>query len=560
MPTSRFVRSYRNIKRYRQIVTILFRYGFGDVLSRLKIDFYIQMVKNKIPKLKGNAFERITTAERLRLAFEELGPTFIKGGQILSVRPDLLNESYIEEFKKLQDDVPSFSAEQAKKEIVMQLGQTVEQLFSCFDETPIASASIAQVHRAVTNNKQVVVKIQRPNIQKVIETDLNILFDLAKLLEKNIPESYLFSPSAVIREFAKTIRRELDFNREGRNIERFQRNFLDDETVYVPKVYWELTTERILTMEYIDGIKISKLATLEEAGLDKKIIAYNGAQAILKQIFDHGFFHADPHPGNIFVLPNNVIAPLDYGMIGSLDEEQMEAVGSLLTAFVKKDVNKIISVLIDLGIMENTLDIRNLKVDLSDFLDRYYQVPLYQLNMGKILNELMTLIRNYRIMLPVELTLMGKALITEEGVGRALDPEFDMITLAKPYVEKLMIRKLDPRKHLREFAGTLDEFARLFKTLPSEIRLITAKVKKGEIKIQFEHRGLDNLIAGLNQTGNRLSFSLIIAALIIGSSLIVHNDKGPQIFDLSVFGILGYLIAAFFGLWLAIAIIRQNKL
>jgi len=559
MPTNRFVRSYRNIKRYRQIVTVLFRYGFGDVLSRLKIDFYIQMVKNKIPKLKRNVFERITTAERLRLAFEELGPTFIKLGQILSVRPDLLNESYIEEFKKLQDDVSSFSAEQAKKEIEMQLGQTVEQLFSHFDETPIASASISQVHRAVTNNnKQVVVKIQRPNIQKVIETDLNILFDLAKLIEKNIPESYLFSPSAVIREFAKTIRRELDFNREGCNIERFQRNFIDDETVYVPKVYWELTTERILTMEYIDGIKISKLTALEEAGLDKKIIAYNGAQAILKQIFDHGFFHADPHPGNIFVLPNNVIAPLDYGMIGSLDEEQKEAMGALLTAFVKKDAKKIISILTDIGIMKNTLDIRGLKLDLTDFLDRYYQVPLYQLNMGKILNEMMTFIRNYHIMLPVELTLMGKALITEEGVGRTLDPEFDMITLAKPCVEKLMIRKLDPRKHLREFAATLDDFSRLFKILPSEIRLITAKVKKGEIKIQFEHRGLDNLIAGLNQTGNRLSFSLIVAALIIGSSLIVHNDKGPQIFDLSVFGILGYLIAAFFGLWLAITIFRNR--
>ncbi|MCG2716981.1 MAG: 2-polyprenylphenol 6-hydroxylase [Candidatus Marinimicrobia bacterium] len=437
MPTNRFVRSYRNIKRYRQIVTVLFRYGFGDMLSRLKIDFYIQMVKNKIPKLKRNVFERITTAERLRLAFEELGPTFIKLGQILSVRPDLINESYIEEFKKLQDDVPSFSAEQAKKEIEMQLGQTVEQLFSHFDETPIASASISQVHRAVTNNnKQVVVKIQRPNIQKVIETNLNILFDLAKLIEKNIPESYLFSPSAVIREFAKTIRRELDFNREGCNIERFQRNFKDDETVYVPKVYWELTTERILTMEYIDGIKISKLTALEEAGLDKKIIAYNGAQAILKQIFDHGFFHADPHPGNIFVIPNNVIAPLDYGMIGSLDEEQKEAMGALLTAFVKKDAKKIISILIDIGIMKNTLDIRGLKLDLTDFLDRYYQVPLYQLNMGKILNEMMTFIRNYHIMLPVELTLMGKALITEEGVGRTLDPEFDMITLAKPYIKK----------------------------------------------------------------------------------------------------------------------------
>jgi len=555
MLSIRLTRRYRNIKRYHQIISVFLRYGYGDIISRLNLEYFIQAVKYR----KKSQFEKISTAERLRMAFEELGPTFVKLGQILSVRPDLLTESYIEEFKKLQDKIPSFSAEQAKKEIETQLGKTIEQLFSFFDATPIASASIGQVHRAMTkNHEQVIVKIQRPRIQNTIDTDLHILFDLAKLIEKNIPESHLFSPSVIISEFSKTIQRELDFYREGQNIERFHRNFTDDETVYIPKVYWELTTDRILTMEYIDGIKISNIDELEAAGLDRKQIAVNGAQAILKQIFEYGFFHADPHPGNIFVLPNNVIAPLDFGMVGSLDEEQMEAVGALLTAFVKKDVKKIISVFVDLGVMENTLDIRNLKLDLSDFLDRYYQVPLYQLDMGKILNEMIMLMRNYHIRLPAELTLMGKALITEEGVGRVLDPEFDMVILAKPYVEKMMIRKLDPRKHLREFAGTLDEFIRLFKILPAEIRLVTAKVKKGEIKIQFEHRGLDNLIAGLNRTGNRLSFSLIVAALIIGSSLIVHNDKGPQIFDLSVFGIFGYLIAAFFGLWLAITIFRNR--
>ncbi len=557
MPSTRLTRNFRNVRRYHQIISVFFRYGFGDIISRLNLDLFIQALKFK--KIKNSQIEKISTAARLRMAFEELGPTFVKLGQILSVRPDLLSENYIEEFKKLQDQVPPFSAEEAKKEIEEQLGKSVEQLFSFFDATPIASASISQVHRAVTkNNEQVIVKIQRPNIQDTIDTDLQILSDLAKLLERNIPDGHLFAPSLIVSEFAKTIRRELDFYREGQNIERFHKNFADDKTVYIPKVYWELTTDRILTMEWIDGIKISETAALEAAGLDKKAVAVNGARLILKQIFDHGFFHADPHPGNIFVLPDNVIAPLDFGMIGSLDQEQMEAVGALLTAFVKKDVEKIISVLVDLGIMENMLDIRNLKMDLADFLDRYYQVPLHQLNMRKILNEMITIMRNYHIHLPGELTLMGKALVTEESIGRALDPEFDMITLAKPYVEKMMIRKLDPRKHLRDFVGTLDEFVGLFKTIPSDIRKITAKVKKGELKIQFEHRGLENLIAGLNQTGNRLSFSLIIAALIIGSSLIVPSDKGPQIFNLSAFGILSYLIAAFFGLWLVITIFRNR--
>lgn len=557
MPSNRLIRNYRNLKRYHQIISVFVRYGFGDIISRLSLDYFIQAVKYK--NIKKSQFEKISIAARLRMAFEELGPTFVKFGQVLSIRPDMLPESFIEEFKKLQDNVPPFSGEQAIEEIETQLGKSVEELYSSFDATPIASASIAQVHRAMTNtHEQVIIKIQRPNIQNMIDTDLRILSDLAKLIEKNVQESHLFSPCRIVSEFSKTIQSELNFYREGQNIERFHKNFADDKTVYIPKVYWELTTDRILTMEYIDGIKISKVDELEASGLNKKIIAINGAQLVLKQIFEYGFFHADPHPGNIFVLPDNIIAPLDFGMVGSLDEEEMEAVGALLTAFVKKDVKKIISVLVDLGIMENALDIRNLKIDLSDFLDRYYQVPLFQLDIGKILNEIIAIMRNHHIQLPAELTLMGKALVTEESVGRTLDPEFDMVSLAKPYVEKMMIRKLDPRRHLRDFSDTLDEFIRLFKILPSEIRVITAKVKTGEIKIQFEHRGLDNLIAGLNRTGNRLSFSLIVAALIIGSSLIAHSDKGPQIHDLSVLGIFGYLIAAFFGLWLVITIFRNR--
>ena len=561
MQVNRLTRTYRNIKRYRQILTILLRYGFDDVLDRLKIDYYIKLGKKILPKFKAQDLEAITTAERLRLALEELGPTFVKLGQMLSVRPDLVPENFINEFQKLQDEVQPFSVEQARAEIEVQLGQPVEQLFSSFDEIPLAAASIAQVHRAVIkDDEQVVVKIQRPNIRSVIETDLNIIFDLTGLIERHIPESELYNPTAIAQEFAKTIRRELDFIREGRNIDRFRRNFEDDDTVYVPKVYWELTTERVLTMEFVDGIKISEMNKLEEAGLDRKIIAYNGAQAILKQVFEHGFFHADPHPGNIFVVSNNVIAPIDYGMMGSLDEELMEAAGNLLTAIVKKDVNKIIRAFTDIGILENTLDIRGLKLDLTDFLDRYYQVPLSQLDVGKILSELTEIIRKHRIRLPSDLTLMGKALVTEEGVGRILDPDFDLITMAKPYVEKIMMRKLDPRRHLKEFASTMDDFNRLIKILPTEIRAIVMKIKKGELNIKFEHKGLEHFISELDKASNRLSFSLIIASLIIGSSLIVQLDKGPLIFGFPVFGILGYLIAAFLGLWLVIAIIRSGKL
>jgi len=561
MQANKFTRTYRNLKRYRQITTILLRYGFDDMLGKLKIDYYIQLSKKIIPKFKAQELETITTAERLRLALEELGPTFVKLGQMLSVRPDLVPENFINQFKKLQDEVPPFPVDQAKKEIEMQLGKPVEELFTSFNDVPLAAASIAQVHRAVTTNgKQVVVKIQRPHIRNVIETDLNILFDLAGLIERHIPESELFNPRAIVQEFASTIRSEMDFIREGRNIERFRRNFAEDDTVYVPAVFWELTTERVLTMEYIDGIKVSELEKIENTGLDRKIIAVNGAEAILKQVFEYGFFHADPHPGNIFILPNNVIAPIDYGMMGSLDDELMEAAGNLLTAIVKKDVNKIIRVFNDIRVIETSMDVRVLKTDLTDILDRYYQIPLYQLDIGKVIEELMEIIRKHHIMLPPDLALMAKALITEEGVGRVLDPDFDFFALATPYVKKLMIRKLDPRRNLKEFVSLLEDFSRLVKTLPEDLREIIGKIKRDNLNIKFEHRGLEHFISELDKASNRLSFSLIIAALIVGSSFIIQIDKGPFVFGFNFIGVSGYLIAAILGLWLVIAIIRSGKL
>ncbi|MBL7075294.1 2-polyprenylphenol 6-hydroxylase [candidate division KSB1 bacterium] len=561
MQITKFTKTYRHLKRYRQILMILVKYGFDDVINRLKIEYYIKLGKKVIPRLKERDLEKVTRAQRVRLAFEELGPTFVKLGQMLSVRPDLIPEDFINEFKKLQDEVPPFPVQQAREVIQAQLGAPVEQLFDSFVEEPLAAASIAQVHRAVIENgEQVVVKIQRPNIQKVIETDLSILFDLAVLVERRIPESELYNPVAIVEEFAKTIRRELDFIQEGRNIDRFRRNFAGDDTIYVPKVYWELATDRVLTMEYIDGIKASEIEKLEAAGLDRKIIAVNGAQAILKQVFEHGFFHADPHPGNIFVLENNVIAPLDYGMMGRLDDEMREEVGNLLSGIVHKDADRIISAFRHIGIIEDVSDVRALRRDILDFLDRYYQVPLNQINIGIVINEAMEIVRRHRIKIPSDLTLMGKALATEEGIGRELDPDFDMISLAKPYVQEIMVRKLDPRRYLKDYASTLDEFNRLFKILPLEIRAIITKIKKGELSIKFEHRGLDHLISELDKSSNRLSFSMIIAALIIGSSLIVQLDKGPLVFGFPAIGIVGYLIAAVLGLWLIIAIMRSAKL
>jgi len=553
--------TYRNLKRYQQIVLVLIKYGFDDILSRLKFEFYFKLRKSIIPKYKEKDLERVTAAHRLRLALEELGPTFIKLGQILSVRPDLIPIEMVEEFQKLQDEVPSFNIEKVHEIVEREFGKKTEELFKHFDDKPIAAASIAQVHGAITfDNKQVVVKIQRPDIKHVIETDISILNEIATLIQRYIPETELYEPVEIVEEFAKTIRKELDFIREGRNIDRFGRNFEHDYTVYVPKVYWELSSDQIITMERINGIKASDFNKLDRQGLDRKKIAYNGGIASLEQVFIHGFFHADPHPGNIFILDDNVIAPIDYGMMGSIDDELRLALGEILTGIVKKDVNRIIKIFYNLNLLNDNTDDRGLRVDLTDFLERYYQIPLSKLDMRRIINEFIEITRQYKIKLPSDLTMMGKALIITEGWGRRLDPDFDLISMATPYVKKLLLRKLDPRRHLDSFVDMIEDFNHLIKIFPSEMKSILEKIKRGQLTIKFEHQRLENLIRDLDKASNRLSFSMIIAAIIIGSSMIVQLDKGPLLFGFPIIGIVGYLIAALLGLWLVIAIIRSGNL
>ena len=561
MPIPRIDRSYRHLRRYRQILTTLVKYGYGDIIDRLKGEYYLRFAKKLSPRLERKELRRLPSPQRIRLALEELGPTFVKLGQMISVRPDLVPPDFIHELAKLQDEVPPFKVELARQVIAAELGTPVEVAFDYFEDKPIAAASIAQVHRArISGGEEVVVKIQRPNIRSSIETDIGILFDLAELLERQLPESRLYNPTGIVEEFAQTIRKEMDFIREGQSIDRFQRNFASDETIYIPKVYWHLTTARVVTIEFIDGIKCSEMDAIRESGLDPKQIALNGANAILRQVFEFGFFHADPHPGNIFVLPGNVIAPLDFGMMGRLDEELRAQIASLLQAVVNKDMALALRVFSKMGMIEVSTDLRTLKLDLDDLLDRYYQVPLQQIQISTVMNEIMGLVRKHGIRAPTDLVLMAKALATVEGIGYELDPDFDFIAVAKPYVRAMMMRKLDPGKQLKEAVNLLTEFIELFKAMPGDVDTILTKLKTGQLCIKFEHQGLEKPVVELDKSSNRISFSLIIAALIVASSLLVHSSKGPLLMGLPLFGILGYLIAAVLGLWLVVAILRSGKL
>lgn len=560
MPIFKVHETYQDLKRYGRIVTVLVRYGFGDFLYRLKVRYYVPW-QRKVFKKEVKGIESLSTPERVRLAFEELGPTFIKFGQILSSRPDLLPPDFIREFSKLQDKVPPFPFEDAKTLIETQLGQPLTKLFESFEEKPLAAASLAQVHRARTKaGEEVAVKVQRPGIEDIIETDIRILHDLATLAERHLPESKYYEPVRIVDEFARTIRRELDFVREGRNIDRFRKYFAGDETVYIPKVYWDLTAPKVLTMEYICGIKVSDLEQLEAAGMDRRMIAINGANLILKEIFEFHFFHADPHPGNIFVLKNNVIAPVDFGMIGMLDEEIAHQLGIMFTAIVEKDADSLVNVFLSIGLAPEPIDRSDFRLELADFLERYYEVPLQQLNIGTIINELMGIIRRYRLRFPSDLVMMTKSLVINEGVGTMLYPEFNIIEHARPYAQKLMIRRLDPTRQLKEFSKLVGDAVILFKKLPSDVREILSKIRKDELGIRFEHRGLERITRELDRSSNRLSFAVVIAALIIGSSIVFQTGAGPKLFGYPLLGLAGFLLASVFGIWLLIGILRSGRL
>ena len=555
-------KTYRNIKRYHQIFAVLLKYGFDDIAERLKLDSFIKFGRKFFRKTKVmEQVELLTTPQRLRMALSDLGPTFIKLGQILSTRPDLIPYDYVKELEKLQDDVPPFPSEQALKIITTQFNKPVSEIFQTFEMKPIAAASIAQVHKAILQNGQTVaVKICRPNINRTIETDISILYDFAYLLDKYFPETELYNPKAVVDEFAKTIRYELDFVREGRNIDHFHNDFSHDPTIYLPKVFWDLTTTKVLTMEFIDGEKISDIDFSQRSDLNPKIIARHGALATLKMIFEMGFFHADLHPGNIFILKNNVLAPIDFGMVGRLDEQLKIYLRNLMLAIIERDIDKIINIFIDAEVIKEDMELRPLRLDLIDFIDTYYGVPLSQLKIESLFRDLIDVLRRNQISLLSDVVLMAKALAIIEGVGRNLDPQFNMMLLVEPFAQRFILNPVMPKKQLKELKQVIHDVDSLLKELPREMKYILRKIKKGKMNFIFEHQGLERFIIELDKSSNRLSFSMIIAALIIGSSIIVFSNKGPFVFGLSIFGLIGFLIAAILGLWLVIAILRSGKL
>ena len=552
----------RDIRRLNQILRILTKHGFGFAVQQLHLEEHAigrGIIKTRVLRRFTEPPE--SRAVRLRKVLEELGPTFIKLGQILSVRPDLVPLDLCYELSKLQDRVPPFGYEDVKKQIKESFGSYPDKIFASFDPVPFAAASLGQAHRAqLKTGENVVVKVQRPDIRKMIETDIDILYSLAQLANRYMQDIKFFDPITIVDEFSKTITKEIDFTYEAHNIDKFRKNFKDSTAVHIPRIYWEYTKSRVITTEEITGIRMSDYLTQPHSDEEKKAVAANGANAILQQIFIDGFFHADPHPGNLFILPNNAAAFVDFGIVGRLDEDTRDMVVSLLIAVSTKNMNGVLKALEMIGVFVEEESVRDFRHDISDFVERFYDIPLKQIEISTILPQAVELMTRHKLKIPPQFHIMIKAIVTMDGVARQLDPDFNTIAHTRPFVERLVHERHDPKRIFKDVAIYSSELLDILKVIPKDTYEIIKKIKKGTLKIEFEHQGLSKFIAEMDKSSNRISFSLVISALIIGSSLIIMANKGPHVYGFPVLGILGFVFAGLLGLGLAIGILRSGRL
>jgi ubiquinone biosynthesis protein len=560
-----FRRTYRNVNRVRQIVNVLLKYGFGKIIDQLHLNRFVPFRKRLRTFGQWPPLKSPTVPERLRMAFAELGPSFIKLAQLLSTRPDLITKQFADEFKKLQDRVPPFPTEEAKRIVESEINLPVSQVFSFLDTIPVAAASVAQVYNGkFLDGRDIIVKVQRPMIKEQIETDINILTTVARLMEKYIPESVFFNPSGIVDEFAKTVRKELDFTEEAKNAIRFKKNFEGSHTVHIPAVHLEYTTEKVLVMERIDGVRIDDIEGIERLGLDRIKLAKMGVDAYFKQVLEDGFFHADPHAGNIFAMPNGMIGFMDFGIVGRVSPELRETMANGFLALMQKDFDKLVDQYVALGLVPEHVDIdlfrREFKSDLSDFLEPLYGITLKELNFAEYMDTITHLAIKHKLKLPSDLLLVDKAMLILESIGRELDPNFDFIAAAQPYAAKLVRERISPSRIYEKARKSLMDASDFAIFFPKQMKQIIQKVLKDDMHVKMTHIGLDRFIKDMDRSSNRIAFAMIISAILLSSAIMHAMGVGPKIHGMSVLGFTAFGFALILGVWLLISIIRSGRL
>jgi ubiquinone biosynthesis protein len=549
----------RYLRRYRRIAEVLVRHGFGAIVAQLGLDQALDLRRRLAPAPEQPVTRR-TAAVHLREAIEDLGPTFIKLGQIGSTRPDMFPPEFIDELASLQDNVPPAPWEEIQAVIVEELGRPLDELFLVVDPTPIASASLGQVYAALLPDRtEVIIKVQRPNIEKTIETDLAILADLARLAKERLPGAGAMDPVGVVDEFTQALRSELDYRGEGRNADRFRVNFAKEDYLYVPKVYWEYTTRRVMVQERINGIKINDYAALAAAGYDRDRIAMNAAKAIIKEVMDDGYFHADPHPGNLLILPGEVIGLIDFGIVGTLDRTDRAYLVRLWVSIINLDAEGVADQLLRMGIVGPDADLAGLTRALRRLLRKFYGLPLKEIVASELLAEVQPLIYEYKLHVPTDYWQLIKTLVVMEGVGKALAPSFDVFAVSAPYVKRFAVQMALPNSWAPGILRQAGGWITLMSLFPRQATRIMGQLERGDLELRTHVPEITHATRELSSATNRVVMAILVGAMVIALALLMpllHLESWP--WDVATWLIVvGFLFVSVVAFWLIVSILRS---
>jgi ubiquinone biosynthesis protein len=549
----------RDLPRLHEISSVLIRYGWGDLVRILGISHLLERAGRLLHWQASNDVIQLDLPVRIRLALTELGPTFVKLGQILATRVDVFPPPWIAEFEKLHSHVPPVPFERIRPNLEFVWGGPVDTIFLDFELEPFAAASIAQVYRArLPDGTPVVVKVRRPDILPKIEADLRILSHLARLMELQMPDVRRYRPVQIVGQLKRSLLREFDLVKEARNLESFAERFKEDGTVHIPRVYWEFCSESVNVQEELVGVPGTEMARARSEGFDLKLLAARGADAVLKMILIDGYFHADPHPGNVVYLPGNRLGLLDFGMVGRITDSRREQLIDFLEALIHKDEVGMLNVL-TLWAGDAEIDEEHLGYDISEMVFGYDNLTLKDIRIGALLSEVTGVMRDNHLSLPPDLTLLFKAIITLEGLGHQLDPDFHMIDHLTPFVRRVMEARYSPQALVQRARRGVKEMAEIVIGLPRDVARLFRMARRGRLRVDLDLKRLDHFGLQLNQASNRLTMGVLTASLVVGSSIIMTVKGGPELFGLPLFGLLGFVVAFFNSVWILYAIWRSGK-